>query len=116
MNKKGHSDSSQSSSSFAGKKDPFNLSNDEYYNPKHVSNSQGLSGFEDSNVVQHSTPALDLYPPWFPTHLGTSAMRNLHRPKLKFNFGRGEETTGFYSITSLTHHIAQKEKVCVHVT
>ena len=111
MNKKGRSDPSQSS--FVGKKDPFNLSNDEYYNPKHVSSSQGLSGFDDSNVVQHSTPALNLHSPWFPTHLSMSAMRHFHRPKLKIHFGPGEESTGFYSITSLTKHIAQKEQVGV---
>ena len=113
MNKKGRPDPAQSS--FVGKKDPFNLSNDEYYYPKHVSSSQGLSGFEDSNVVQHSTPALNLNSPWFPTHLSMSAMRHFHRPKLKFHFGRGEESTGFYSIASLTKHIAQKKQVRVRV-
>ncbi len=112
MNKMNRSEAPQSS--FLGKKDPFNLSNDEYYNPKHASSSQGLSGF-DSNVVQHSIPALDLYLPWYPTHLSTSTLRNFHRPRLRFRCERGEETTGFHPITTLIKHTASKEKVMVVV-
>lgn len=96
--------------SFHPKKDPFNLSNDEYYNPKHASSSQGLSGF-DSHVVLHSIPALDLYLPWYPTHLSTNTLRSFHRPKLRFRCEPGEETTGFYPITTLIKHNARKEKV-----
>ena len=99
-----------SQTSFMAKKDPFNVSNDEYYNPKHVSSSQGLSGF-DSNVVQHSTPALDLHPAWYPTHLSASGMRNFHRPKLRVRCPRGEQTTGYYTITTLNQHCRDKQKV-----
>lgn len=94
---------------FHSKKDPFNISNDEYYNPKHVSNSQGLSGF-DGNVVQHSTPALDLHPHWFPTQLSSSTLRHFHRPKLRIRCPRGEHSTGWYTVSSLESHVALKTK------
>ena len=107
------SQDSQQQSNFLGKKDPFNLSNDEYYNPRHASSSQGLSGL-DSHVVQHSTPALDLHGSWFPTHLSSSGMRNFHRPKLRIRCPRSEDTTGFYTISPLTHHSASKTEVRVN--
>ena len=94
---------------FQAKKDPFNISNDEYYNPKHISNSQGLSGF-DGNVVQHSIPALDLHSPWFPTQLSSSALRHFHRPKLRIRCPRGEQSTGWYSVSSLESYIASKAR------
>ena len=102
--------SGQASGSFLDKKDPFNLSNDEYYNPRHTSSSQSLSGL-DSHVVQHSIPALDLHPPWFPTHLSHSSLRNFHRAKLRVRCPRRDTTTGYYCINSLNKHIAKKAKV-----
>lgn len=102
--------SGQASGSFLDKKDPFNLSNDEYYNPRHISSSQSLSGL-DSHVVQHSSPALDLHPPWFPTHLSHSSLRNFHRHKLRVRCPRRDTTTGYYCINSLNKHIAKKAKV-----
>lgn len=96
-------------SCFQSKKDPFNISNDEYYNPKHVTNSQGLSGF-DGNVVQHSTPSLDLHSPWFPTHLSSSALRHFHRPKLRIRCPRGEQSTEWYVVSGLEKHMDWKAK------
>ena len=107
-----NSDSSQTSS-FLGKKDPFNLSNDEFYNPKHVTSSQGLSGL-DSSVVQHSLPALDLHPLWFPTHLSLHAIRNFHRPRLRLRCDGRRGSTGLLTIEGLVGHIASKNKVRVH--
>ena len=101
-------DSTQSS--FLGKKDPFNLSNDEFYNPRHVTSTQGLSGL-DSSVVQHSLPALDLHTPWFPTHLSLHALRNFHRPKLRLRIDGRRGTTGFITVEGLVKHIARKNKV-----
>lgn len=94
---------------FQPKKDPFNLSNDEYYNPKHISISRGLGGF-DGNVVQHSTPALELYPAWFPTQPSTSSLRHFHRPKLRIRCPPGEQSTGWYSVSSVERHVADKSK------
>jgi transcription initiation factor TFIID subunit 1 len=95
---------------FHGKKDPFNISNDEYYNPKHVSNGHSLLSGLEGMVVQHSTPALHLYPPWFPTHLNSSALRHFHRPKLRIRCPRGENSTGWYGVTGLESFLALKAK------
>ena len=100
----------QTTSSFLDRKDPFNLSNDDYYNPRHTSSSQSLSGL-DSHIVQHSTPSLDLHPAWFPTHLSHSSLRNFHRPKLRVRCPRRDTTTGYYNIISLNRHITKKAKV-----
>jgi transcription initiation factor TFIID subunit 1 len=101
--------SETSQSSLFGKKDPFNLSNDEFYNPRHVSSTQGLSGL-DSTVVQHSLPALALHTAWFPTHLSLHALRNFHRPKLRLRCDNRRGTTGFITVEGLVNHIAQRNK------
>lgn len=110
MNKLGKKDNNSNLLSFS-KKDPFNLSNDEFYNPNHASSTQGLPGFEQSNIVQHSTPALDLYPPWFPTHFSTHGLRQFHRPLLKIKLPPGAEFTGPTTVFGLKKHISKKEKV-----
>ncbi|KAL3880165.1 hypothetical protein ACJMK2_032430 [Sinanodonta woodiana] len=62
-------------------KDPFNISNDEYYNPKLMETSlrSGIGG----NLIQHSIPAVELRQPFFPTHMGPMKLRSFHRPQLK---------------------------------
>lgn len=95
---------------FLGKKDPFNLSNDEFYNPRHVTSSQGLSGL-DSSIVQHALPALDLYTPWYPTHISLHALRNFHRPKLRLRCDNRRGSTGYITVDSLTKYITRKNKV-----
>lgn len=74
-----------------------------------MTSSHGLGGLEGI-VVQHSSPALDLYPAWFPTQLSSSALRHFHRPKLRIRCPRGEQSTGFYSVTSLHAHIGVKAR------
>ena len=106
----GKAGSEASQNSFFGKKDPFNLSNDEFYNPRHVTSTQGLSGL-DSTVVQHSLPALALHTAWFPTHLSLQALRNFHRPKLRLRCDNRRGTTGFITVEGLVNHIAQRNKV-----
>ncbi|ELU04183.1 hypothetical protein CAPTEDRAFT_225982 [Capitella teleta] len=63
-------------------KDPFNLSNDEYYNPKLTTDS-ALGRNMGASLIQHSTPAAELRQPFFPTHLGPMKLRTFHRPPLK---------------------------------
>lgn len=108
----GKTGSEASQSSFLGKKDLFNLSNDEFYNPRHVTSTQGLSGL-DSTVVQHSLPGLDLHTLWFPTHLSLHSLRNFHRPKLRLRCDNRRGTTGFITVEGLKKHIARKNKVCL---
>nr|XP_043880396.1 transcription initiation factor TFIID subunit 1-like isoform X6 [Solea senegalensis] len=65
-------------------KDPWNLSNDEFYYPK----QQGLRGTFGGNIIQHSIPALELRQPFFPTHMGPMKLRQFHRNTLKkYSFG-----------------------------
>ena len=110
--KLGKSESQQSPASMLLKKDMFNLSNDDYYNPKHVSSSSTTSGF-DSSVVQHSIPALELYQPWFPTYWTMNTLRNYHRPKLntKLRCEPGKKSTGYYHLSNLVQNIIRKDKV-----
>ena len=89
----------------------FNLSNDEYYNPRQIASSS-LLGFE-STIVQHSIPTLDLHLPWFPPHLSSSTLRHFHRPQLRIRCPSHETTTGFYTISDLHKHMAKKTKVCI---
>ena len=110
MNKLGRKEGSSQLLSFT-KKDPFNLSNDEYYNPNHATSTQGLPGFDQSNIVQHSTPALDLHLPWFPTHFSTHTLRQFHRPILKIKVQPGAESTGWVTVNGLVKQIVKKEKV-----
>eukprot|EP00731_Ephydatia_muelleri_P031269 Em0022g783a len=110
--KLGKSESQQSPAAMMLKKDMFNLSNDDYYNPKHVSSSSStVSGF-DSSVVQHSIPALELYQPWFPTYWTMNTLRNYHRPKLntKLRCEPGKKGTGYYHLSNLAQNIAKKDK------
>jgi transcription initiation factor TFIID subunit 1 len=95
---------------FFAKKDPFNLSNDEYYNPNHISSSHGLPGIESGKVVQHSLPALDLYMPWFPTNWSMHALRYFHRPRLKIKATSNDYSAGWQTIVDLNKQIIKKDK------
>ncbi|OAF68529.1 hypothetical protein A3Q56_03685 [Intoshia linei] len=66
-------------------KDPFNLSNDEYY---HKKTFQAVNNFTD-NTLQHAIPTVKLRQCIFPTHLNLSKLRNFQRPKLK-NYQSGQ--------------------------
>ena len=91
-------------------KDPFNLSNDEYYNPKlsaDVSLSRNLGG----SIIQHSTPGVELRQPFFPTHIGPIKLRNFHRPPLK-RYSHGAMTgPGPHPVLPLLKQIRRKEKL-----
>lgn len=110
----GHAHDATPPKLFAIKKDMFNLSNDEYYNPRQVASSS-LLGFE-STVVQHSIPALDLHLSWFTPHLSSAVLRHFHRPQLRIRCSSRETSTGFYTISDLRKHSLKKAKVlCVCV-
>ncbi|MGH0165569.1 UNVERIFIED_CONTAM: hypothetical protein FKN15_048973 [Acipenser sinensis] len=88
-------------------KDPWNLSNDEFYYPK----QQGLRGTFGGNIIQHSIPAVELRQPFFPTHMGPMKLRLFHRPSLKkYSFGVLSQP-GPHSVQSLLKHIKKKAKV-----
>uniref|UniRef100_A0A8C4ITH0 Transcription initiation factor TFIID subunit 1 n=1 Tax=Dicentrarchus labrax TaxID=13489 RepID=A0A8C4ITH0_DICLA len=88
-------------------KDPWNLSNDEFYYPK----QQGLRGTFGGNIIQHSIPALELRQPFFPTHMGPMKLRQFHRPTLKkYSFGALAQP-GPHPVQPLLKHIKKKAKM-----
>ncbi|XP_033954800.1 transcription initiation factor TFIID subunit 1 isoform X1 [Pseudochaenichthys georgianus] len=88
-------------------KDPWNLSNDEFYYPK----QQGLRGTFGGNIIQHSISALELRQPFFPTHMGPMKLRQFHRPTLKkYSFGSVAQP-GPHAVQPLLKHIKKKAKM-----
>ncbi|XP_070411814.1 transcription initiation factor TFIID subunit 1 isoform X6 [Nothobranchius furzeri] len=88
-------------------KDPWNLSNDEFYYPK----QQGLRGTFGGNIIQHSIPALELRQPFFPTHMGPMKLRQFHRSTLrKYSFGLLAQP-GPHAVQPLLKHIKKKAKM-----
>ena len=91
-------------------RDPFNLSNDEYYNPK-LTTDVSLSRNLGASIIQHSTPAVELRQPFFPTHIGPIKLRNFHRPPLK-RYSHGAMTgAGPHPVLPLLKQIRRKEKL-----
>ncbi|UJR26734.1 hypothetical protein I4U23_008049 [Adineta vaga] len=67
------------------KNDFWNLSNDEYYNPRLIDSVGKNLG---SLNLQHATPAVELCPQLFPTHLNATKLRHFHRPTIKKVHGK----------------------------
>ncbi|XP_066926449.1 transcription initiation factor TFIID subunit 1-like isoform X2 [Clytia hemisphaerica] len=63
-------------------KNRFNLSNDEYYMPKQDLAENQIQADLSSLCIQHSTPAVELQRPFFPTYFTPAELRTLHRPPL----------------------------------
>ncbi|KAM9325646.1 transcription initiation factor TFIID subunit 1 [Gastrophryne carolinensis] len=88
-------------------KDPWNLSNDEFYYPK----QQGLRGTFGGNIIQHSIPAVELRQPFFQTHMGPMKLRQFHRPPLKkYSYGALSQP-GPHAVQPLLKHIKKKAKM-----
>ncbi|XP_077971618.1 transcription initiation factor TFIID subunit 1-like [Styela clava] len=90
------------------KLDHWNLSNDEFYDPRKSSGNKlavNLVG-----ALQHSIPALELQQPFFPTHMSAVKLHHFHRPPLR-RYQKGPMAkTGFYAVQCLRKHIRQKAK------
>ncbi len=57
------------------------------------------------NIIQHSTPVVELRAPFIPTHLGPMKLRSFHRPPLK-RYSHGPlAQSGFHSVHPLLRHI-----------
>ncbi|XP_054711819.1 transcription initiation factor TFIID subunit 1-like [Uloborus diversus] len=94
----------------SNEKDPFNISNDEFYNPK-MTQDTALKPNVGGNLIQHSIPAIELRSPFFPTHLGPLKLRQFHRPPLK-RFSHGAlAQAGFHGVIPLLKHIKRKAKL-----
>ncbi|VDK86505.1 unnamed protein product [Litomosoides sigmodontis] len=88
-------------------KDPFNLSNDDYYRPKNVERT--VSSVSGTSLIQHSLPAQNIHRMFFPTHLNPFKLRHYHRLPLSKRILR---TTGtrLVSVKTLTKLIKEKEE------
>eukprot|EP00057_Strongylocentrotus_purpuratus_P005992 XP_011660466.1 PREDICTED: transcription initiation factor TFIID subunit 1 [Strongylocentrotus purpuratus] len=89
-------------------KNPFNISNDENYYPKHM--GEGKLRPNMSSDIQHSTAAVELRQPYFPTHMGPIKLRRWHRPIIKkYNFG-AISAPGPHGVFPLVRRIKQKAR------
>uniref|UniRef100_A0AAF5PPD9 Bromodomain containing protein n=1 Tax=Wuchereria bancrofti TaxID=6293 RepID=A0AAF5PPD9_WUCBA len=88
-------------------KDPFNLSNDDYYRPKNVERT--VSSVSGNSLIQHSLPAQNIHRTFFPTHLNPFKLRHYHRLPLSKRILR---TTGtrLVFVKTLTKLIKEKEE------
>ncbi|CAH1981121.1 unnamed protein product [Acanthoscelides obtectus] len=91
-------------------RDPFNISNDVYYQPKTSESTLRLKA-GGANLIQHSTPVVELRAPFIQTYMGLVRLRNFHRPPMK-RFSNGAlSKPGPHSVQPLTRHIKKKSKL-----
>ncbi|XP_075681101.1 TATA-box binding protein associated factor 1 [Dermatophagoides pteronyssinus] len=94
----------------SSEKDPYNISNDEYYAQKANTTDVTLKSNVGSNLIQHSIPALELRQPFFPTFLSYQRLRAFHRPSLKrYSHGTIADTLP-HGVQPLVKHIKRKAK------
>lgn len=89
---------------------PFNISNDEFYNPK-LTQDVALKPNVGGNLIQHSTPGIELRAPFFPTHMGPLKLRTFHRQQLKRYSHGPNSQPGPHGAIPLMKHIKKKAKM-----
>ncbi|RZC33764.1 transcription initiation factor TFIID subunit 1, partial [Asbolus verrucosus] len=90
-------------------RDPFNISNDVYYMPRSSETTLRLK-VGGANLIQHSTPVVELRAPFIQTHMGLMRLRNFHRPPMK-RFSHGPlAQPGPHPVMPLIKHIKKKAK------
>lgn len=89
-------------------KDPFNLSNDEYYTPKADENN--LKTTTGAVAIQHSIPAVQLYHYFFPTNFNQVRLQQFHRTALKKYSNGIIIQPGPHPVESLNKTIKKREK------
>ena len=63
------------------------------------------------NLIQHSTPVVELRAPFIQTYIGPMRLRNFHRPPLK-RYSRGASSHPIpHPVQPLLKHIRKKAKV-----
>jgi hypothetical protein len=81
-----------------------------YYQPRHSESALRLGG-GGGNLIQHSTPVVELRAPFVPTHMGPMKLRNFHRPPVR-RFSHGPLAhVGPHPVHPLLKHIRKKAKV-----
>ncbi|XP_049868741.1 transcription initiation factor TFIID subunit 1 isoform X3 [Pectinophora gossypiella] len=88
-------------------RDPFNISNDVYYQPKSQNPRLKVGG---GQLIQHSTPVVELRAPFIQTHMGPARLRAFHRPAMrKLSYGP-LAAPGPHPVQPLLKHIRKKAK------
>ncbi|CAG5050459.1 unnamed protein product [Parnassius apollo] len=88
-------------------RDPFNISNDVYYQPKSQNPRLKVGG---GQLIQHSTPVVELRAPFIQTHMGPARLRAFHRPAMrKLTYGP-LASNGPHPVQPLLKHIKKKAK------
>ncbi|CAH0750822.1 unnamed protein product [Diatraea saccharalis] len=88
-------------------RDPFNISNDVHYQPKSQNPRLKVGG---GQLIQHSTPVVELRAPFIQTHMGPARLRAFHRPAMrKLSYGP-LAAPGPHPVQPLLKHIKKKAK------
>lgn len=99
----------------ASEKQPWNVSNDEFYTYKATPDVALKPNV--GNLIQHSTPAVELRQPFFPTFMNRDRLREFHRPPIFLPGKRSRifnllpDPSVHHSIESLTKHILQQSQL-----
>lgn len=81
-----------------------------YYQPRSSETSLRLK-VGGGNIIQHSTPVVELKAPFIQTHMGPMRLRNFHRPPMKrYSHGTVAHPV-FHSVQPLLKNIKKKAKV-----
>jgi transcription initiation factor TFIID subunit 1 len=94
----------------AANKNIWNISNDEYYNAKAVTETANVNATATSKnisaalVLQHTQEALELSVIFFPTHISAQKLRNFHRYPLK------KQSSGMLSVDGKLNPISSSLK------
>ncbi|XP_065085735.1 transcription initiation factor TFIID subunit 1-like isoform X2 [Ochlerotatus camptorhynchus] len=90
-------------------RDPYNISNDVFYMAKSSEATLKLK-VGGGNLLQHSTPVVELRAPFIPTHMGPMKLRMFHRPPMK-KYSHGALATGNpQAVLPLLKNIKKKAK------
>uniref|UniRef100_H2YZ45 Transcription initiation factor TFIID subunit 1 histone acetyltransferase domain-containing protein n=1 Tax=Ciona savignyi TaxID=51511 RepID=H2YZ45_CIOSA len=91
------------------KKDAWNLSNDNFYDPrKAVSDSLAIGLM--SSVLQHSIPSMELQPMFFPTFMNPTKLQFFHRPQFRRYQHGPMAKAGFHNVHCVMKHLRKKAK------
>ncbi|XP_039293213.1 transcription initiation factor TFIID subunit 1 [Nilaparvata lugens] len=91
-------------------RDPFNVSNDSYYQARSSDTSLRLK-VGGGNLIQHSTPVVELRAPFVQTFMGPIRLRNFHRPAMKRYSHGALASPGPHQVMPLLKHIKKKAKI-----
>ena len=92
-------------------RDPFNMSNDDYYAPK-TTTKQNIV-FSGGSTIQHSIPAQNIHRAFFPTCMGPTRLRHFHRMPMQKRILRylTMDKNGYIDIQSLSKHMIDMAEI-----